>query len=126
MQGFSQDRIWQENLLKRKLRRHNRLYGYKTGLRLLRIHLLFSNLDAQKTAWKSQRHDNGHLREAVTRITNLGVALEVPDDDFGFAQAMRGIHTELADLNAEATSWTKPSRRTLREWYQEPAPLGFY
>ena len=32
----------------------------------------------------------------------VGVAPEEEDEDFDFATAMREIHTELADLNAEA------------------------
>jgi len=45
----------------------------------------------------------------------VGVALEEVDEDFDFEEALRGIHTELEDLNAEATSLAATIKKTFEE-----------
>ena len=70
--------------------------------------------------WLTERFPDGELRDvaglvklvdraeieandwSLTPGRYVGVAPEEEDEDFDFATAMRGIHAELAELNAEA------------------------
>ncbi len=51
----------------------------------------------------------------------VGVAPEEVDEDFDFEEALREIHVELEDLNAEAVNWRRRSKRILRSWGYEPS-----
>ena len=51
----------------------------------------------------------------------VGVALEEEDADFNFEEAMRAIHAELEELDAEAAIWRRRFGRTSRRWGYDDA-----
>ena len=45
----------------------------------------------------------------------VGVAPEEEDEDFDFEEALRGIHVELEDLNAEAVKLAATIKKNFKE-----------
>jgi type I restriction enzyme M protein len=65
----------------------------------------FPDAELQHVAGLVKTVDREEIEAADWSLTPgryVGVAPEEPDDDFDFEQAIRDIHTELADLNKEA------------------------
>jgi type I restriction enzyme M protein len=67
----------------------------------------FPNAELRPVAGLVKVVDRKEIEAADWSLTPgryVGVAPEEPDDDFDFEQAIRDIHTELADLNKEAVT----------------------
>ena len=87
----------------------------------------------KQAAWLTERFPDGELRdvEGLVKLVDraeleandwsltpgryVGVAPEVEDDDFDFEEALRDIHVELEDLNAEAAELAARISRNFKE-----------
>ncbi len=85
---------------------------------LVWLHERFPHAELQDVQGLVKLVDRSGIEAADWSLTPgryVGVAQAVEDDDFDFEQSLRDIHTELADLNTEATELAASIQANLEE-----------